>query len=734
MDAFLFTATIMCVWGRGIIYRTQKRSRDPLIGHWEQRDGEHSFLEEVLGEEALTWVKKSNDDCLSALGDPEADPLYADVLAILDSKDKIPYVRKIGNMYYNFWQDEVNPRGLWRRTTWESYASSNATTWEVVLDLDELGKKECESWVYKGQEVCDLNDDEVPTRTLIKLSRGGADATVVREFDLESKRFVLESEGGFVLPEAKSRLSWKNKDLLLIGTDFGNGESMTDSGYPRSVHEWRRGTQYLDAPLVFEGEASDVSTIGYLTRHGKHQFEWRCRSLTFYTSSYSLRVASEGKESENAWFDLSTVLPIDVNLHHFADQLLISLRTDWQQFKGGALLSVDIMDLVTDARQADIKVIFQPDERISLLSYSVLKTRLALHTLENVKSRITFLKFNRKTKAWDFDGREPRAVIRGASLSAVNCHTSDEYWFITNSFLTPSRLCKGDADEGIDGIVKAHAAPIKSLKSQFDASGLEEIQGEAISQDGTKIPYFLIRKQCEQQVPRATLMFGYGGFEISLTPSYTAVIGKAWLERGGIYVYTNIRGGGEFGPQWHQAALKENRNRAYEDFIAIAEKLISTGITTKGQLGIRGGSNGGLLMGNMLVRRPDLFGAVVCAVPLLDMKRYSHLLAGASWMAEYGNPDTSDWAHLQKYSAYHNIALDAAKRYPPMLMTTSTRDDRVHPYHARSFVKRLKDVGVTNTLYYENMEGGHGGAADSKQQAFMTVLYINFLKDKLRLE
>lgn len=732
----MFISSVVSTVGRRIMrgqgYRVTSSlfsmlSSNPLIGYWEGRDGEHAYLEEVMGKRALSWVEGSNSDCLQALGDPKEHPLYSEVLAILESKDKIAHVSKIGEHYYNFWLDENNTRGLWRRTTWESYMSKTGNVeWETVLDIDALGKQEGESWVYKGVTTCNLSDDETPTRTLLRLSRGGSDATVVREFDLVTKKFVPESEGGFVMPEAKSRASWLTKDTLLVGTNFKDGDTLTDSGYPRTVHEWKRGTPLDSAPKIFEGEKTDVSTAGYVTRHGKHSFEWRARSLTFYTNCYSLR-----KQGTAVWHDLSTTLQDDAEVSHFADQLLIELRSDWLEYRAGSLLAVDMEDFVANGTKAKFTVIFKPSAKVSLLSYTVLKTRLAIHVLENVKSRISFLRYDATQAGWIREGEEPEAVIRGASLRAVDCHGSDKYWLSYSSFLTPSCLSVGDATDGVKGIEMALKSPIKSLKAQYNATGLEETQAEAVSADGTVVPYFIVRRK-GVATPQPTLLFGYGGFEISLTPSYMAVTGKAWLESGGVFVYANIRGGGEFGPRWHQSALKENRNKAYEDFIAISENLITTGVCTSKQLGIRGGSNGGLLMGNMLVQRPDLFGAVCCAVPLLDMKRYSHLLAGASWMAEYGNPDTSDWSFLKKYSAYHNIARDAS-HYPPMLMTTSTKDDRVHPYHARSFVKRLRDVGHRDLHYYENIEGGHGGAADFKQSAFMTVLYINFMKKTLGL-
>jgi len=345
-----------------------------------------------------------------------------------------------------------------------------------------------------------------------------------------------------------------------------------------------------------------------------------------------------------------------------------------------------------------------------------------------VKSRLHFLRWS--GGSFQDEGAEPTAQIRGTSVMPLDDEDNDEYFLVTNTFTQPSTMGLADASHGPSGV--RTATPLKHLPEQYNATGLAAFQAEARSADGTLVPYFCV---CRKDLPRdgstPTLLYGYGGFEISQTPGYSALIGAGWLEKGGCYVVANIRGGGEFGPGWHRAALKENRQKAYDDFIAVAEDLIATGITSPQRLGIRGGSNGGLLVGNMMVQRPDLFGAVVCAVPLLDMKRYSHLLAGASWMAEYGNPDTEDWQFLQRYSPYHN--LDASASYPALLMTTSTKDDRVHPYHARCFVKRLQEIGKGDTVfYYENIEGGHGGAADAKQSAYVTSLYLNFLWKMLK--
>lgn len=762
-----------------------------LVNYWLEKQSEHAFLEEVHGDAAIDWVKKKNEMCLGSLGDPTGRPLYDKVLSILDCKDKIPHVVKYGEFYYNFWQDAVNKRGLWRRTTLESYRS-DCTEWETVLDIDELCSKEDESWVYKGHSLYDPVENILsngatripPKRTLMKLSRGGSDAVVMREFDLEKKEFVTEENKGFVVPEAKSSCSWINENTLLIGTDMKDSKSLTDSGYPRVVRVWRRGTPLEESTIVFEGSQKDVAAHVYMSHHDGILTCWKHRSLTFYTSKkelcviplpsvekgvdidldhpFSPIVAAVMDDTGNCWRDLSA-LPEDVqSVEQFSNQLVITLRSEWTTkhngvsavHRAGSLLAVSIEDFIANGVEAYFHTLFEPsaDGRISLSDTVTTKNYLILETLDNVKSKLQFWKFDRNS-GWQFRGSEENAVTRGTHVTAVDSDTSNSYWLTVSSFLTPSTLCLCDAELEVNGIVEAVKQPLKALPHQFEASGCEEFQLEATSKDGTKIPYFVVRSKptgATENKPVPTLMYGYGGFEIPILPSYMAVTGLTWLEKGYCFVVANIRGGGEFGPQWHQAALKSNRNKSYEDFIAVGEDLVARGITTPEKLGIRGGSNGGLLMGNVFVSRPDLFGAVICQVPLLDMKRFHKLLAGASWMAEYGDPDSQDWEHfLYKYSAYHNIqpvsqhnsakgaavavksnpllTSDPPPKYPPLFMATSTRDDRVHPYHARSFVKRLEELDMPSLYYYENMEGGHGGAADNKQQAYVTVLYNEFL-------
>jgi len=752
VSACLFAATCIIhtaakrIWGRaatsrgltGVAVSLGKinASADEIRNYWLSRNGEHEWLEAVESTEALDWVKRRNELAFAALGNPAQSPSRDQALTILDSKEKIPSISKIGEFYYNFWNDDVNVRGLLRRTTLMSFKSA-APKWETVLDLDVLCEQEGESWVYRGYTVYKpdpaIDKTGVASRVLLKLSPGGSDAAVVREFDLLTKQFIPVSAGGFYLPEAKSYASWKDADTLLVGTDMRDGtKSLTTSGYPRTVREWKRGTALTESKLIMECDDSDMMIVGYVSRHRGHKYQLICISHTFYTNTYMIKLPM------GSWVELPK--PAHATIEQFADKVLITLRKDWvledgknTTYQAGSVLAVDVASFLADKDKADFTPLFEPTGRCSLDGMTITAGYVILELLDNVRSKVVFWKHT-KENGWVKKSEESNPVIRGLSLAAVDEDNNDYLWLRTESFVKPSTLSLVNAGEGISTIEKAK--PLKSLPSMFDASNLQEQQFEATSEDGTIIPYFIIsKKDIVLNGANPTLVYGYGGFEISMTPGYAAVVGKLWLERGGVYVVANIRGGGEFGPKWHQAALKENRKLAYDDFIAVAEDLLKKKITSTPHLGIRGGSNGGLLMGNMYTRRPDLWGAVVCQVPLLDMYRYSHLLAGASWMGEYGNPDIQEeWAYLQKYSAYHNI--DPRKVYPPLLMMTSTKDDRVHPYHARCFVKRVLEVGTAQAdgglergqvHYYENIEGGHGGAADNKQAAANNALIYDFL-------
>jgi prolyl oligopeptidase len=497
-----------------------------------------------------------------------------------------------------------------------------------------------------------------------------------------------------------------------VGTDFGPG-SLTSSGYPRIVKEWKRGTPLSEAVTVFEGETGDVSVgAGVSHDHGR-TYEIINRAPTFFTSEDYLRRNGKLTKIEK---------PADVQVGTFENYLLLRLRLDWEiegkKWPAGSLLAADFDDYLKGSRK--LISLFEPTGRNSLQSMSATKHYLMLDELDNVRSRIVAL----KPRAGQWASTPLEAPPFGsAGASGIDPDESDDYFLSATDFLTPSSLSLGT-------VGKKGAAKLKSLPEYFKTDGLEISQHEATSKDGTKVPYFQVsRKGIRYDGNNPTLLYAYGGFEVSMLPNYNAAVGAALLERGGTYVLANIRGGGEFGPTWHEAARKQNRQRAYDDFLAVAEDLEARKLTSPKHLGIQGGSNGGLLMGVIFTELPYLFKAVVCQVPLLDMRRYNHLLAGASWMDEYGNPDKpEEWAYISKYSPYQNVSKD--KHYPRVLFTTSTRDDRVHPGHARKMVARMKEQGH-DVLYYENIEGGHGGAANNQQAAFMSALAYTFLLKEL---
>ena len=665
-------------------------------------DGDpYLWLEEVGGDEALAWVGERNDEARDAFAeDPAFDSLQRRLLGIFDADDRIPHVYKAGDWYYNLWQDEANPRGLWRRTTLEEYRKPNPA-WEVVLDIDALGRDEGENWVYGGASIL------VPTydRCLLRLSRGGADAVVVREFDLVAKAFV---EDGFSFPESKGTVAWAGPDEIFVATDFGAG-TMTDSGYPRIVKLWHRGQPLDQAATIFEGESSDVSVGAYAELSPGFEMQFVYRGRDFYNSDHFIR---RGEEL------IPLDIPSDAGYAVHRGWLFVTTRSDWvteaSTFATGSLVALELDRFLAGGR--GFAVLFEPGEGTALAGYSLTRNHALINILDNVRNRIEVA--TPGPEGWTttpLQGVDP-AGFQTLDADAVDPDEDDRFFLTTTDYLTPSILSL--ASVGEDPVV------LKRAPGKFDADGLSIAQHWTASADGTRIPYFQVSRDGPSE-PRRTLLYGYGGFRIPLVPGYSGGIGAAWLERGGVYVVANIRGGGEFGPDWHQAALKADRPRAYEDFIAVAEDLIRRGVTTPEQLGAMGGSNGGLLMGNMLTMRPDLFGAIVAQVPLFDMRRYHELLAGASWMAEYGDPDEPDeWAFIEGFSPYHNLSEDV--NYPRLLVTTSTRDDRVHPGHARKMVAKMREMGH-DVLYYENVEGGHAGAADNAQRAYMWTLAFRFL-------
>ncbi len=658
------------------------------------------WLEDITGDDALDWVRRHNEPTLAELRGERFEQMRTEALEVLDTDARIPYVRRRGEWLYNFWRDAANPRGLWRRTTLDSYRT-DAPDWEVVIDLDALAADEDENWVWAGANVIEPDH----SLALITLSRGGSDAAVVREFDMHTGEFVVD---GFEVPEAKTQISWEDEKTVLIGTDWGE-DSLTESGYPRLVKRWRRGTPLEDAETLFSGAHSDVIVEASRDRTPGYERTILSRAVDFFNDEvYELR------DGEFIRIDA----PTDATVSSHRDWLLIELRTDWHtaagRYRAGSLLAANYDEFLSGT--ADLHVVFEPDEHTSLNQYAWTKDKLVIVTLADVVSRVQTV----TPGSWV---TEPVPGIPD-NTNAVIVDTDDlgdELFLDLSGFTTPSRLLHGP----IEGPLEL----VKSAPSYFDAEDLTVTQHFATSADGTAIPYFVVGHR-DSAGAGPTLLGGYGGFEVSRTPGYEGVMGRLWLARGGTYVLANIRGGGEYGPGWHTQAMREGRHLVAEDFAAVAEDLVRRGITTVNQLGAQGGSNGGLLMGVMLTRYPELFGALVCSVPLLDMRRFHLLLAGASWVAEYGDPDDpDDWAFISEYSPYQNISRD--RHYPPLLMTTSTRDDRVHPGHARKMTAALEAAGH-HVQYYENIEGGHAGAADNAQTAFRSALIYEFLHRTLR--
>ena len=670
-------------------------------------DDPYIWLEAVAGEDALAWVEKQN---AASLGYLEALPTYkpfrARNLEIYDSDENIPTPTLRGDFVYNFWKDAHNRRGQWRRTTLDDFVAGDPD-WEVVLDLDALAEKEGEDWVWKGA-AC-LRPDH--RRCLLNLSRGGADATVVREFDVEDRVFVTD---GFQVDEAKTVATWVDKDAVYIGTGVGAG-SLTDSGYARTSRIWRRGEPLAEATEIFAGRKEDVIAYIYRDWDGDTAYDVAARNPGFFTSlKYLYTEAGELRAID---------IPDDAEFHGVMQgQMIVEIKSDWSvgghDYPLGALLSIDFKRFMQGDRHFD--VLLEPTDSSAIVRGGITRTRdyLLVNQLENVVSRLT--RFGFVDGAWVGESIDAPRLGNIVLLPADD--KSNVFFFNYESFLQPDTLFVGN-DGG------ASIESVRSTPEFFDTRGMRVEQHFASSADGTRVPYFVVLpREFEADGSTPTLMYGYGGFQVSRPPVYSATVGHSWLARGGAYVMANIRGGGEYGPRWHRAAMREKRQRAYDDFIAVAEDLMQRKVTSPEHLGIRGGSNGGLLTGVMLTQRPDLFNAIVIQVPLLDMKRYHLLPAGASWVAEYGDPDTADWEFIAEYSPYHNLDPDAD--YPVPFITTSTRDDRVHPAHARKMVARMQEMGHA-VYYYENTVGGHAGASDNAQAARIEALIYSYLWDQL---
>ncbi|MDZ7930009.1 MAG: prolyl oligopeptidase family serine peptidase [Rhodococcus sp. (in: high G+C Gram-positive bacteria)] len=666
-------------------------------------DDPYLWLEDVTGDAALAWVREKNEVTVEALSGTAFDATEASIREILDTDARIPYARRRGQFLYNFWRDAEHVRGLWRRTTMDEYRTENPA-WDVLLDLDALASSEDENWVWGGAQV--LRPDQ--RLALVTLSRGGADATVVREFDLDSRTFRAPEDGGFALPEAKTDIGWIDADTVFVGTDFGP-DSLTESGYPRITKRWRRGTSLDDAETVYEGESQDISISAWHDRTPGFERDFVQRATDFYNSETYVLDGS-------ALTRIPT--PTDASTSVHENWLLVRTMTPWtvgeQTYPAGALLAADFDEFISGT--IALTVLFAPDTHTSLHQYAWTENHLLLVTLQDVRTQLHVL--TPRTNEWVSTTVDGLSELTSTEIIGTDAEENgDEFFLSSSGYLTPATL--------LVGTVGGELEVLKQAPAFFDADGLTVEQFFARSDDGTDIPYFVVRRA--DSSPGPTLLYGYGGFEISMTPGYSGATGRAWLERGGTYVVANIRGGGEYGPSWHTQVLRAGRHLVHEDFAAVARDLVTRGITTTEQLAAQGGSNGGLLMGIMVTKYPELFGALVCQVPLLDMKRYHLLLAGASWVAEYGNPDDPDeWEFISQYSPYQNVVSASERRYPPILIATSTRDDRVHPGHARKMAARLAELGH-DVSYYENIEGGHGGASDNAQLAFKTALTYEFL-------
>ncbi len=667
------------------------------------------WLEDVHGPEALRWVEGLNAIALDRL---KSDPLYPQtydiVLGLLNAEDRIPMGTLRRGYVFNFWQDAEQTRGLWRRTTVQSYETA-MPEWEVLLDVDALAATEGKNWVFDGADCAPRLD-----RCLISLSPGGTDAVETREFEIATRSFVRD---GFALSEAKSEAVYVDGDTVLFATDFGEG-TMTASGYPRIVKLWRRGTPVSDAVTVSEGIIEDVGVWPYVMQGDAGPVLIAIRAVSFFESEY-FHILEDGPAPK-------LPLPLASALQGMTgDRVLAILRTAWTpegqgELPQGALISFSWTEFLGDpTRVPAFEILHVPGPRGSMESVSTGRDAVYVSLFENVVGEVRV--FRHVNGAWE---EKAIPLPEGGSTDVVSVNDDGpDALFSYQGYLTPPTLYYDSGDD--------MPVPIKALPPRFHSEGASVAQYEAVSKDGTRAPYFIVRPSGASG-PVPTILYGYGGFMMSETPRYWASIGAAWLSRGGAYAVANIRGGGEFGPAWHEAALKLNRQKSYDDFTAIAEDMIARGFTTAPQLGIMGGSNGGLLVGAVATQRPELFGAVVCQVPLLDIIRYTEIGAGASWVGEYGDPaDPEQREVLLSYSPYQNVREGVS--YPPIFFVTATSDDRVTPVHARKMAAKMAAQGH-DYLFFENTEGGHTAAANTAQQAEMAGLTYTYFAQELGLE
>ena len=676
------------------------------------QDDPYIWLEEFSSPRVDQWIAAHNAPTFAELeADPRYKTFYDQALAIAEAKDRNPTGRFLGGQIYNFWQDADHVRGIWRRTSADSYTTASPV-WETVLDLDALSTAENANWVWKGAQCARPTE----RRCLISLSDAGEDAVTVREYDLVTKRFVAD---GFVLPKGKQNMSWVSEDELLVSREWEPGQ-LTKSGYAYVVKSLKRGQPFGAAREVYRGTVDDVSASGWVLRDGQGRtLQVFVRGTDFFNNE-TFVLTAKGPQR--------LVMPPKANLVDMIDgRVIIQSQEAWtpagatKAFPAGSLLSVDLAALKADPARLRPTLIYAPAAKEALQGASATKGMLLVSILDNVRGRTLLFKPG-ANGSWS---RSALEVPDNSTIGiADTSHTDDRALLSVTSFLTPPSQWLVDAAAGT-------AAKFREQPRKFNADNLVSQQFEATSSDGTKVPYFVVhRGDMKFDGNNPTLLYAYGGFEVSMTPSYGASTGKLWLERGGVYVLANIRGGGEFGPDWHQAGLKTKRQIVYDDFAAIGRDLVARKITSSRRLGIKGGSNGGLLTGVAFTQNPELWNAVVIDIPLLDMLRISKIAAGASWEGEYGSVSTDPAvrAFWEKTSPYHNLT--KGKAYPVPFIYTTTKDDRTGPQHARKFAARMEEYGLP-FYYYENTEGGHAAGANLKQQARTQALQMVYLTRKL---
>jgi prolyl oligopeptidase len=669
-------------------------------------DDPHLWLEEIEGARALAWVDTQNRATLEKFGNATFAGDRDTLTALLDRPDHIPFVARRGGRLYNFWRDARNPRGVWRRTTLESFRTQQPE-WEIILDIDLLAAEEKEDWVWHGASVLPGTHD----LAILSLSRGGSDAAVLREFNLASRSFV---SGGFYLSEAKSGTDWLDGDTLLLASAYGDGMA-TKSGYARTVRLWRRGSDVERAPVLHETTAESMGTWASLDRTRPGETVWFADKPGFFDVVLWIGDRTGPKTRLD--------LPTDIWLNAHRDWMTVKRRTEWTV--GGAthapdtLLGISLDAFLTGER--NFAVLFEPKERRALQGFFWNDGQLIVSILDDL--RPVFEVLTPSADGWTrsrLAGLPAIGVVNVWSLDIEEAEGNGDLLANAQDPITPSTM----------SLIERGKAPavLKQAPRTFSSDGLVVTQHQAISIDGERIPYVQVGpSSADGDAP--VHMTGYGGFGHASLPYYSSAIGKLWLERGGTSVTANIRGGGEFGTRWHDAGRLGRKPRSHDDFAAVAADLVRRGVTRPSRIAAEGGSNGGILITNMLTRYPDRFGALFCTIPLIDMRRYSKLLAGASWIAEYGDPDKAeDWAFLQTYSAYHRA--EPGRLYPPILLATTRRDDRVHPGHARKMAAKLQAMGY-EAYFYEPAAGGHGYGKDNKEVAAFIALGYTFLRTKI---